>query len=122
MSTSFVSAHRDGRVDVVEGHGQGGVGCRRVEVARHRLQRFRVQQAGVQKVGVQEAEEQLLRRIVKRFRGGLVFKTHGLLYHSTLGSRVLKKKRKRVDVVWRRLWRSGVQGLEVGVGGLCVCV
>ena len=30
---------------------------------------------------------------VKRFRGGLVFKAHRLLYHSTLGSRVIKKKK-----------------------------
>ena len=37
-------------------------------------------------------EEQLLRRIVKRFRGGLVFKAHIRLHHSTLGSRVIKKK------------------------------
>ena len=38
-------------------------------------------------------EEQLLRRNVKRFRGGLVFQAHRLLYHSTLGLRVIKKKR-----------------------------
>jgi hypothetical protein len=31
---------------------------------------------------------------VERFRGGLVFKAHRLLYHSTLGSRVIKKKKK----------------------------
>ena len=31
---------------------------------------------------------------VKRFRGGLVFKAHRLLHHSTLGLRVIKKKRK----------------------------
>ena len=31
---------------------------------------------------------------MKRFRGGLVFKAHRLLYHSTLGLRVLKKKRE----------------------------
>jgi len=31
---------------------------------------------------------------VKRFRGGLVFKAHRLLYHSTLGFRVIKKKKK----------------------------
>jgi hypothetical protein len=30
---------------------------------------------------------------VERFRGGLVFKAHGLLYHSTLGLRVVKKKK-----------------------------
>ena len=32
---------------------------------------------------------------MQRFRGGLVFKAHRLLYHSTLGSRVIKKKRRR---------------------------
>ena len=31
------------------------------------------------------------RRNVKRFRGGLVFKAHRLLHHSTLGLRVIKK-------------------------------
>ena len=30
-----------------------------------------------------------------RVRGGLVFKAHRLLYHSTLGSRVIKKKKKK---------------------------
>ena len=37
-------------------------------------------------------EEQLFRRNVKRFRGGLVFKALLVfLYHSSLGSRVIKK-------------------------------
>jgi len=31
----------------------------------------------------------------ERFRGGLVFKAHRLLYHSTLGLRVIKKKKKK---------------------------
>ena len=31
--------------------------------------------------------------IVKRFRGGLVLEAHRLLYHSNLGSRVMKKKK-----------------------------
>ena len=31
---------------------------------------------------------------MERFRGGLVFKAHRLLYHSTPGSRVIKKKKK----------------------------
>ena len=35
-----------------------------------------------------------LRRNVKRFRAGLVLKAHRLLHHSTLGSRVIKKKEK----------------------------
>ena len=34
--------------------------------------------------------------MVKRFRGGLVFKAHRLVYHSTPGLRVVKKK-KRVE-------------------------
>ena len=38
--------------------------------------------------------EQLLRRNVKRFRGGFVFKAHRLVYHSTLAWRVIKKKRR----------------------------
>jgi len=32
---------------------------------------------------------------VKRFRGGLAFKAHRLLYHSTLGWRVIQKKKKK---------------------------
>ena len=35
---------------------------------------------------------------VQRFRGGLVFKAHRLVYHSTLGLRVIKKKKKRKDL------------------------
>ena len=31
---------------------------------------------------------------MQRFRGGLVFKAHGLLHHSTLGLRVTRKKKK----------------------------
>jgi len=44
-----------------------------------------------------------LSRNVKRFRGGLVFKAHRLLYHSTLGSRVIKKKKRRMA-----LWYRGI--------------
>jgi len=39
--------------------------------------------------------EQVLSRNVERFREGLVFKAHRWLYHSTLGSRVIKKKKKK---------------------------
>ena len=35
----------------------------------------------------------LLYRNVQRFRGGLAFKAHRLVYHSTLGLRVIKKKK-----------------------------
>ena len=37
----------------------------------------------------------MFEEVQKRFRGGLVFKAHRWLYHSTLGSRVIKKKRRR---------------------------
>jgi len=36
---------------------------------------------------------------VKRFRSGLVFKAHRLLYHSTLGLRVIKKEKKGTCVL-----------------------
>jgi len=36
----------------------------------------------------------LLHRNLHRFRGGLVFKAHRLLYYSTLGLRVIRKKKK----------------------------
>ena len=44
--------------------------------------------AGARVLGVQQLANHL------RFRGGLVFKAHRLLYHSTLGLRVIKKKKK----------------------------
>ena len=37
-------------------------------------------------------------RGVKRFQGGLVSKAHRVLYNSTLGSRVIKKKKKKKAV------------------------
>jgi len=40
-----------------------------------------------------------LRRNVKRFRGGLVFKAHRLVYHSALGLRVIKKKKKTYTLI-----------------------
>ena len=43
----------------------------------------------------------LLSRNVNRFRGGLVFKADRLLYHSTLGLRVIKKKKKHTGLVPR---------------------
>ena len=43
---------------------------------------------------VWQGQGQLLRRNVKRFRGGLVFEVHRLFNHSTLSSRVKNKKRR----------------------------
>ena len=37
------------------------------------------------------------RGLVKRFRAGLVLRAHRLLYHSTLGSRVIRNKNKNLD-------------------------
>ena len=48
----------------------------------------------------------LLTRHVERFRGGLVFKAHRLLYNSTLGSRVMKKKEKEYWHLMREINRS----------------
>ena len=39
-------------------------------------------------------QEQLLRRNVKRLLGGLVFKARRLVYRLSLGSKVIKKKKK----------------------------
>jgi len=44
---------------------------------------------------------------VQRFRGGLVFKAYRLVYHSTLGSRVIKKIKKRCPGPGRRVGASG---------------
>ena len=49
-------------------------------------------------LGAAQFAKVLLRRNVKRFRGGLVFKAHRLLYHSTLGWRVIKKKREEPPI------------------------
>ena len=46
---------------------------------------------------------------MKRFRGGLVFKSHRLLYHSTLGSKVIKKRRRS-------------KGAGVGLQGHSSCI
>ena len=43
-------------------------------------------------------QEQLLRRNVKRFRGGLVSKARRLLYHSTEGLGVIKEKEKKKNL------------------------
>jgi len=43
-------------------------------------------------------------RLVNRFRGGLVFKAHRLVYHSTLGWRVIKKKK---SLKWNMEGESG---------------
>ena len=46
----------------------------------------------------------------ERFRDGLVIKAHRLLHHSTLGLRVLKKKKRRES------GRCGTEGERFGGG------
>jgi hypothetical protein len=55
-------------------------------------------EVGVEHQGVAEfsVQAQLLHRNVQRFQGGLVFQAHRPLYHSTLGLRVTKKRRRGV--------------------------
>ena len=52
--------------------------------------------------------EQRRRRNVKRFRGGLAFKAHRHLYHSTRGSRVIKKKKSPTPP--NQLWPKSNHG------------
>ena len=57
------------------------------------------------------------------FRGGLVFEAHRLLYHSTLGLRVIKKKKReqpgcRLGRAARRRASGLVYGLWFRVSGL----
>ena len=47
---------------------------------------------------------------MKRFQGGLVRKAHRLVYHSTLGSRVIKKKKKTSE---RKCGNTGKVGGDV---------
>ena len=63
-------------------------------------------------------EGQLLFKIVQRFQSGLVFKAHRLLYHSSLGLRVIKKKRevgawrrRAVDRLVRGIHNKGIENL-----------
>ena len=44
--------------------------------------------------GELRGDSRLLDTSVHWFRGGLVLKAHRLVYHSTLGSRVIKRKKK----------------------------
>ena len=48
---------------------------------------------------------------VEQFRGGVAFKAHGLLSHSTLGSRVTKKKKKHLQAV---IAGGAVSGVAAG--------
>ena len=58
---------------------------------------------------VPKVAEQPLRRNVQRFKAGLVFEAHRLVYHSTLCRRVTKKKKRRT--FHRRIsTRSKVEG------------
>ena len=61
---------------------------------------------------------------MQRFRGGRVLKAHRLLYHSALGWRVMKKKKKTGTVAAESGQGStvGVRGLESGDWGLGVRV
>ena len=45
--------------------------------------------------------EQLLRRDVKQFWGGLVFKAHRLVHHSTVGWRVIERRREDMTATRR---------------------
>ena len=50
-------------------------------------------------------------RLEVTFRGGLVFQAHRLVYHSALGLRVVKKK-KRIERGTRMGWKEVIVGIE----------
>ena len=54
---------------------------------------------------------------MKRFRGGLVCKAQRLVYHSTIGRRVIKKKKNRRDLPVSGGRGEGVGGREGAEGG-----
>jgi len=64
---------------------------------------------------------------VKRFRGGLVFKAHRVVYHSTLGWRVIKKKKKKYGSKicgprFKDQGRSGGKGTQCFLGFHRTCM
>ena len=56
-------------------------------------------------------------RNVQRFRGGLVFKVQRRVYHSTLGLRVIKKKRKKKVHPFRAVGECSVSRWRLFFGG-----
>ena len=69
---------------------------------------------GVEVLGV----EQLLGRNVKQFRGGLVSKAHSFVYHSNLGLRVIKKKKKKGATTFTRRFHAALRLRRRGTIGL----
>ena len=67
------------------------LGLRVMKKKKERIPPTTLRNAGLEFGGTVGGGEDGLRN-VQRFRGGLVFKAHRLLYHSTLGLRVIKKK------------------------------
>ena len=61
---------------------------------------------------MQDVGFQLLGRNVKQIRSGLVFKAIRLWYHSTLDSRVIKKK-KMYGFGFKATWGGAVEGSDV---------
>jgi len=61
------------------------------------------------RVGGEDAAHHL-----ERFQGGLVFEAQRLLYHSTLGLRVIKKRRR--DALFRLVAARTISGGGVGGG------
>ena len=68
----------------------------------------------VKKSSVQfSVQENILCGNVKWFQGGLVSKAHRRMYHSTLGSRVMQKKREK----WRNLISIKTKTVECTLWG-----
>ena len=62
----------------------------------------------------------LIRVVSNLLQGGLAFKAHRLLYHSTLGLRVIKKKKESVSGFGFRLQGSRFRDVrQDATGGFC---
>ena len=92
MSLKYEPSDRQGEMRAVRGVGIRGPG----EGGRFRdppgPDIARLASHGARRENIAILGEQLFYRNVQRFRARLVFKAHRLVYHSTLGLRVIKKK------------------------------
>ena len=100
QGTSLVAPYTRGKVTPQLYQERAGLVLRIQGFVTGRLDLF-----GVVRVREAEAKQPLVRQVLatpscirktseQRFRGGLVFKAHRLLYHSTLGLRGIKNKKK----------------------------
>jgi len=65
----------------------------REKASERERERERERETGLGRQAIEGVRNRLEQNALLRFRDGLVFKAHRLLYHSTLGLRVIEKKK-----------------------------